>query len=361
MLRRTLTFRLVATSIAWVAGSLVAAGVLLVFLFRDHIERRFDQGLHDHFQELVAAGEVAADGAFALTWIPSDPRFDRPLSGWYWQIGRSGEVVARSGSLWRDRIPVPMPEPGTPPRIGPIVGPGDEPLRVLVQDITFPESDDHFTFAVAGPVSDIQADVDRFVTQLAVTLGVLGLGLVVAVLVQVRFGLRPLRAMQGALADIRAGRAARLPETFPKEVEGVVHELNALLDHDAGMLKRARTQAGNLAHALKTPLTVIGNEVRAIEDPRGELLRQQVALLGDCIDRYLSRARAAGTAGVVGARASVADAIEDIRFSMARLHQDRDLTVRVSGADGLWFRGDPHDLEEMVGNLMDIPYLIHCA
>jgi signal transduction histidine kinase len=353
MLRRTLTFRLVATSIVWVVGSLVAAGVLLVFLFRDHIERRFDQGLYDHLQELVAAGEVAADGAFALTWIPADPRFDRPLSGWYWQISRSGEVVARSASLWQDRIPVPMSEPGTPPRIGPIVGPGDEPLRVLVQDITFPESDDHFAFAVAGPVSDIQADVDRFVTQLTVTLGVLGLGLLVAVLVQVRFGLRPLRAMQGALADIRAGRIQRLPETFPEEIEGVVHELNALLDHNALALERYRTQTGNLAHALKNPLTVIRNEIVDIEGEKGEILKEQAIVVSDVIDRYLSRARIAGSGDVLGARTSVATSIENLKFSMDRLYEGRGLDISVKGIEGLQFQGDADDLEEMLGNLMD--------
>lgn len=353
MLLRTLTFRLVATSIVWVVGSLVAAGVLLVFLFRDHIERRFDQGLYDHLQELVAAGEVAADGTFALTWIPSDPRFNRPLSDWYWQIGQAGEVVARSDSLWRDRIPVTEPRAGTPPHIGPVIGPGDEPLRVLVQDITFPESDDHFTFAVAGPVSDIQADVDRFVTQLTVTLGVLGLGLVVAVLVQVRFGLRPLRAMQDALADIRAGRIQRLPETFPEEIEGVVHELNALLDHKALALERYRTQTGNLAHALKNPLTVVRNEIVGIEGEKGEILKEQAIVVSNVIDRYLSRARIAGSGAVLGARTSVATSIENLKFSMDRLYEGRGLDISVKGIEGLQFQGDADDLEEMLGNLMD--------
>lgn len=353
MLPRTLTFRLVATSIVCVAGSLLAAGLLLVFLFRDHIERRFDQELYGHLEELVAASEVSPAGAFTLTWIPSDPRFNRPHSGWYWQITRPGADPTQSESLWRSRISVVAPQAGTRPRIQLVGGPGDEPLRALVQDITFPEREDHFTFAVAGPVSDIQADVDRFVTQLAVTLGILGLGLLTAVLVQVRFGLRPLRAMQRALADIRAGRARRLPETFPEEVEGIVHELNALLDHNTGMLERARTRAGNLAHALKNPLTVICNEAREVEGEGGRLLREQVSVVSDCIDRYLSRARAAGAAGVLGARAPVKDSIEDIRFSMELLHKDRNLTFRVSGADGLYFRGDADDLEEMVGNLMD--------
>lgn len=353
MLRKTLTFRLAATSTVWVTGSLVAAGFLLTFLFRDHVERRFDQELYDHLEELIAASEMTPKGIFELTWTPSDPRFNRPQSGWYWQIARTGSDAAKSDSLWRSRIPFVTPEAGQAPQVQLIEGPGSERLRALVQDITFPETEDHFTFAVAGPASEVQADVGRFAVQLAMTLAFLGVGLLAAVLFQVRFGLRPLRAMQTALAAIRSGRVERLPETFPEEVKPVVDELNALLDHNKAMLERARTQSGNLAHALKNPLTVLRNEAGEIEGARGELLRDQLSLITDSIDRYLSRARAAGSASVLGARTSVKDTIEDLRFSMELLHKDRELTFRVSSPDGLFFRGDPHDLSEMVGNLMD--------
>jgi signal transduction histidine kinase len=171
------------------------------------------------------------------------------------------------------------------------------------------------------------------------------------VLLQIRFGLRPLRAMRSALAEIRAGRSGRLPETFPAEVQPVVSELNDLLDHDAAKLERARTQAGNLAHALKNPLTVIRNEAREVEGERGAILRDQVAVVSNHVERYLVRARAAG--GVLGVRTEVEGTIEDLRFSMNLLHRDRDLDIRVSGAGGLFFRGDAHDLEEMLGNLID--------
>ena len=191
---RSLTFRLAATSIAWVAVSLFAAGVLLVLLFRDHIERRFDQQLYDHLEELVAASEVSLDGEFALTWIPSDPRFERPYSGWYWQIARAGRVVAASASLWHGRLDVDGPKPGSGPQIALLADPEQRRLRAMAEDITLPRASEHFTFVVAGPASDIQRDVDRFADQLAATLGLLGLGLLGAVLLQVRFGLRPLKA-----------------------------------------------------------------------------------------------------------------------------------------------------------------------
>jgi signal transduction histidine kinase len=165
--------------------------------------------------------------------------------------------------------------------------------------------------------------------------------------------LQPLRALRQALARIRKGRGERLPEGFPEEVQPVVQELNALLDRDAAMIDRARTQAGNLAHALKNPLTVIRNEAREVEGERGALLGNQIAAISEHVDRYLVRARAAGSGDVLGARAAVADVVEDLRFSMDLLHRERGLDIVVSSLDGLVFRGDARDLEEMVGNLMD--------
>jgi len=353
MLRRSLTFRLVATATLWLVGWLAAAGLLLVFLFRDHIERRFDRQLFDHMEEMVAASEVTAGGELVLPWTPSDPRYNRPHSGWYWQIASSEDVVVRSESLWHDRLEVERPRAGSGAQVQALIGPGQEALRGLVADITLPRARGHFVLAVAGPLSDIDRDVDAFVVQLAMTLGTLGIGLLGAVLLQVRFGLQPLRALRQAIAGIREGRSERLPESFPEEVQPVVSELNALLDRDAALLDRARTQAGNLAHALKNPLSVIRNEAREVEGERGALLRDRIAAISDHVDRYLVRARAAGSGDVLGARAAVADVVDDIRFSMGLLHRERGLEIAVSGLDGLVFRGDARDLEEMVGNLMD--------
>jgi signal transduction histidine kinase len=353
MIRRTLTLRLLAGSIAWVAATLLATGVLMAVLFRDYIERRFDAALMDHLEELVAAAELDRQGALALTWVPVDPRFNRPQSGWYWQVRAAGAVMAQSESIWGHRLDLPDAPAAAGPQTQQFVGPRRQPLRAILQDITLPEADRHFTFAVVGPVADIDRDVADFAWQLALTLTALGVGLLGAVLFQIRFGLGPLRAMQRALADVRFGRSTRLPETFPAEIQPVVSELNALLDHSESLLDRARTQAGNLAHALKNPLTVIANEARAVEGERGALLREQALGMKSCIDRYLTRARAAGSDGVLGARAAVAGVVEDLRFSLDRLYQDRGLDIRVSGLDDLRFRGDAQDLEEMLGNLLD--------
>jgi len=353
MIRNSLTLRLIATSFAWVGATLLITAVLLVVLFRGHIEQRFEALLLDHLEELVAASELTREGTLEMTWRPSDPRFNRPHSGWYWEILQSGVSVARSDSLWRESLKVTEPRIGEVPQIQQFSGPEDESLQVLVQAITFPEVEKPLLFVVAGPVADIEDNVRAFTAQVAITLTILGIGLLLVVWFQVRFGLRPLQAMQRALGDIRKGKAQRLPENYPVEIEPVVSELNGLLDHNRALLERARTQVGNLAHALKNPLTVIRNEAKAIENERGRVIREQTAAMANSVDRYLSQARIAGTAGVLGARADVKAIIEDLCFSMGRLYEERDIEIQRSGLEGCWFRGEAQDLEEMLGNLMD--------
>ncbi len=350
MAPRTLSSRLIASSVAWVAASLLATGLLLTLLFRNHIERHFDARLQDHLDDLVAASEVAPEGGVRLTWTPSDPRYNRPLSGWYWQIRKGEEIAAHSDSAWRQQL-----EAGEATRgqVREFPGPEGRALRGLVETIRLPRAGEPLQFVVAGPLSDIERDVEQFTLQLAITLGALGLGLVSAVLFQVRFGLRPLRTLERALSEIRAGRSDRLPETFPAEVQPVAAELNALLDHEAAAVERYRTQTANLAHALKNPLTVLANEIREIGGDKGELLKEQAAIVTKHIQRHLSRARVAASGDLIGVRASVEAAVEDIRFSMFRLHRDRELEILTSDTAGLWVESDAQDLEEVLGNLID--------
>lgn len=353
MMRNSLTLRLVTTSFAWIGVTLLITAVLLIVLFRGHIEQRFEALLHDHLEELVSASELTPEGTLQMTWRPSDPRFKRPHSGWYWEVLQSGVTVARSDSLWKESLRVTEPGIGYIPQIQKFSGPEDEPLQALVQDITFPEAKKPFLFVVAGPVADIEDNVRAFTAQVAITLAVLGIGLLLVVWFQVRFGLRPLQTLRRALGDIRKGNAERLPENFPVEVEPVVSELNGLLDHNRALLERARTQVGNLAHALKNPLTVIRNEAKAIESSQGQVIRVQTAAISNSVDRYLSQARIAGTAGILGARTNVKVIIDDLCFSMERLYQERALEIRYSVLEGCYFRGEAQDLEEMLGNLID--------
>jgi signal transduction histidine kinase len=236
--------------------------------------------------------------------------------GWYWQIAQRDAVIVQSESLWPERLPVGSASAAD--RIQELTGPRGEPLRAVVMPITLPGEPGGFVYTIAGPVIDIRHDVREFGAKLALTLAVLALGLIGAVAAQVYYGLRPLQRLRRALAQVRAGATPRLPASFPGEVQPLVHELNALLDHNAALVERARTQTGNLAHALKNPLTVIRGEAAVIAEPPGAVLREQADLMARQIEWQLARARAAGALGVLGARAAVADVARDLQFSLDR-------------------------------------------
>jgi signal transduction histidine kinase len=337
----------------WVALTLLVAGMTLSLLFREYIEHRFDILLQEHLTHLIAGTEMSAEGRLGLTWTPPDPYFRRPGSGHYWEIKQGGQTLARSASLEGRRLAVDRLPAGEASEIQPLLGPAGEVLRAAVKREPFPGVRVPLVFVVAGPAADVENDVRAFGNSLALTLAVLGCGLLLAILFQVRFGLQPLREVQSALGDIRKGKAQRLDGHYPVEIGLVVHELNALLEYNADLLERARTLAGNLAHALKNPLTVIRNEARTIDDEAGRVIRDQTQAMASSIDQHLSRARAAGGAASLGARADVRAIVEDLRFSMQTLYRERGLDIELSGLDGCWYRGEAQDLEEMLGNLLD--------
>ena len=155
-MRNSLTFRLIATSFIWVGAALLVTAVLLILLFRGHIEKHFNSSLQDHLEELDSASNVSQSDGLQMTWRPSDPRFNRPHSGWYWEIQQSGSSIARSDSLWRDSLKVAVPGVNDVARIQQLVGPEDETLQVLAQNITFPQSKHPLLFVVAGPDIEIE-------------------------------------------------------------------------------------------------------------------------------------------------------------------------------------------------------------
>jgi len=353
MIRNTLTFRLVVTSVAWVTLTLAVVAVLLTILFQRHIEEYFDAFMFDHMEENIAAARINEQGQLYLTWIPTDPRFMNPHSGWYWQIYEEEKLIAGSESLLNDTVDFILPGKENYTQIQKVVGPGGEKLRALVLDVKLKGSSKVFTFAIAGSVNSIRRDVEGFTSKLGITLIILGTGLLIVVLLQIRFGLKPLRLLKDSLSNIRTGRENRLPEKFPSEIQPIVHELNALLDHSEGLLERARTQVGDLAHALKNPLTVIRNEAGEIKDHRGQLIREKADAMGAYVERYLSRARAAGSGNIIGASVAVQPIAKDICYLMAHMYQDKNIDIILKDLKGLYFKGDAQDLEEMLGNLMD--------
>jgi signal transduction histidine kinase len=352
MSRNSLAFRLVAGAAVWCAVWLSAGGYALSALFGGAVERNFDLRLTVLLEGLVAGSELADDGALQLRPQLGEPRFEQPLSGWYWQISDGQRIVHRSHSLW-DAI-LPMPPGRDEPKVAEnVTGPEGQPLRLLVRPITLPGADAPLLYAVAGDRRELQSERQSFNRLLTFALVVLFAGVVGAVLVQVRFGLEPLRRIGRALSGIRAGKAARLEGEFPAEIEPLATELNALLDHNEALVERARTHVGNLAHGLKTPLSVLTNEARRSHGPLAGLVARQVALMRRQVDHHLARARAIATGTILGARTDVSPALDDLRRTLDRIYAERALTIDVACPPELAFRGARQDLEEMLGNLLD--------
>ena len=350
----SLSFRLAAGAGLWITAALVVTGLVLSGLFRDYVERGFEQQLAMQLDRLSSVSEIGPGGAIELKRLFSDPRFDQPYSGWYWQIAGHNRPLLRSRSLW-DRVLViekDVQATDTPWRSDEM-GPEDQHLWVLRRAVTFPGSRGVFQIAVAADITEMHAAIARFTGILALSLAVLGLGLIAAVMIQVRYGLLPLARLRDGLAAVRSGHATRLAGPFPDEVTPLAEDLHGLLDHNALVVERARTHVGNLAHALKTPLSVVGNAAAAETGALAETTRQQVAAMSDQINHHLSRARTVAAGRVLGERTGVSTVAEELRRTLSRIYEDRGIKITVDGPQGLVFLGERQDLQEMLGNLMD--------
>jgi signal transduction histidine kinase len=210
-----------------------------------------------------------------------------------------------------------------------------------------------YVFAVAADTEEFTIAVDAFNRTLVFSLGALGLGLLLAVIAQVYYGLLPLQRIRGALAAVREGRAERFEGKFPNEVEPLVAELNGLLDHTTEVLARARAHVGNLAHGLKTPLTVLANEGDSPTAETAAIIRQQTSVMRRQVDHYLSRTRAIGDVALPRAHTDLMPVIQGLARTLEKIHAGSTLSLVVDCDAGLTFRGEQHDLEEMLGNLAD--------
>ena len=362
----TLTARLVAGAAIWIAVALVAGGILLAALFKDHVNRSFDRRLQTLLEAVVAVtdADTGAQGVIRILGPQGDPRFDQPYSGLYWQINRGDQVRLASRSLWDQTVAlrkapmVRLPD-GTEGRRYEAEGPRNQRLRVIEREITLESEGPVLRYAVAGDLAEVEAEFRPFVMTLIWSLGILGAGLVTAVLIQVYIGLKPLDRLRLALGQVRAGRAQRLEGDFPSEVRPLVDEANQLISHIDEVVERARTHVGNLAHALKTPLSVLANEAGRADGPLPEAVRRETAAMQDRIGHHLARARTAATAGVLGQRAELEPVLQGLKRALLKMYAEKSLTIDISchgpggQAGAPAFRGDAHDLEEMLGNLME--------
>ena len=235
-------------------------------------------------------------------------------------------------------------------------GPEQQRLRVLEREIALNRNgvdEGRYSFAVAGDGSEIDKTVGEFRTLVIIALSIVGAGLLIATLFQVRFGLKPLRVISRGLAAIRSGKAEVLEGELPTEIQPMQTELNALIRSNHAIVERARTHVGNLAHALKTPLSVITNEAGGKRTVFARKVVEQADLMRDQISHHLNRARMAARSGVIGGATPVKPVLEALVRALQKIYESRGLTLQLTCSDEVVFHGEKHDLEEMIGNLLD--------
>ncbi|NOZ66988.1 MAG: HAMP domain-containing histidine kinase [Alphaproteobacteria bacterium] len=354
---RSLWFRLISYSVVWTLFALILGGYLLSLTFKETIENNFDARLNGLLENLIGVSDSISEGEITFYRTLTDSRFEQPYSGWYWQISAEDEETIRSRSLWDQKLDPDLGISASQTRYSRAIGPEDQKLRRVERDITLPGDDKTvYRFIVAIDRSEIDEQLDRFDNILIYSLGALGIGLIAASLLQVFLGLKPLRNIRLSLLRIRTGEDAHLPDDFPMEIQPLADEMNALLDHNNQIVERSRTQVGNLAHALKTPLAVLMNESERHPGQLSEVVSKQANIMRRQVDHYLRRARVAASTKVITSRTEVWTVLNDMCRVMAKIHRDKNLTMLPTGGDDqsrLYFRGERQDLEEMVGNLIE--------
>ncbi len=341
---------------------MLVAGVFLTAQFRGAAIRRFDQSLAVLTDDLYAGSSVD-DGELRAPFL-TDIRATRAYSGRYWVIldkQRDGAMraVERSRSLFDSDLMLSSRQvdqldakPGKTQYFD-LRGPQDKPLRAAAIQARLPGYPDPVVFLAAEDRSPIDADADRFAGVTAIALLILGVGLILAVVVQVRFGLQPLFRLRREVAAVRRGKTERVDGAYPDELEPLARELNALLAHNQEVVERQRTHVGNLAHALKTPLSVMLTEASQQPGQLAEVVERQAQTMREQVDHHLRRARAAARSQTSGERTPLEPILDELAVTLERIFQDKGVQIDWRCPEDLCFQGEKQDLMELAGNVME--------
>ena len=355
---RSLAFRVVAFSTVWAIVALIVIFTLITTLYRQTSERGFDSLLSAHLFNLIGSIGISAGGELTGSPDLGDLRFSEPNSGWYWSVLPASDGVAgeRHSSSMTQAIPSPsvaeVPFNSSFQRTYTTDGLNGEELQVFESEFVLDAQNRAARFRVMGNETELEAEIAAFQRRLLTYLSLFGVGMISINAIAILFGLQPLRRVREALAMVREGTAQRLTGRFPVEIEPLANETNALIENNRRIVERSRTQVGNLAHSLKTPLAVLVNEGRALGGAKGQLIAEQTASMQKQIDHYLQRARVAAQRDSVVYHTPVVPLVERMVRVMRKLNPDARLSL-VLPDEEVVFAGEREDLEELLGNLLE--------
>jgi len=346
----SLAARLALITAVWSAAALLVTGVILAGLFRSDAERTFDARIEADLVHLVRDAASRPAGEPALPVEPLGPLFREPFSGWAWQVRRGDEIVAQSGSLGPmiGGVMEPLLAPGTAP--ADFIAPGGIASRGAARPILLRGDAETLTFAVARPRAEIDDSLSYFSTLMLYSLAVFGAVMFIASLLLTRIMLAPVIRLEEAVRRMRDGETTPLERRWPREIVPVIGELKDLNAHIDRLIERSRNQASDMAHALKTPLSIMRQEAEQAPAEASGPLIVQLDRIERSLDWHLTRRRLAGRHY---GRVSVRDVTDDVLFAMSRLFDGRDLDLKSQVETNAYFIGDEEDLHEMLGNLVE--------
>lgn len=346
----SLRARLVVGMTLVLALFLALAGLALDRAHERSVETGVREGLEARVYLLLGAAELDADGRLVMARALAEPRFGTPDSGLYAAVrAADGDILWRSRSSLGRSIRYPVADmPGRPVQRQ-IRSPGDEDLYALAYPVTWEPEDGavrRLDFLVAESAAAAEARIAAFRRTLSIWLGALTVALLALQVIVLAWGLRPLRRAAREVAAIESGERERLGADYPRELRPLTQNLNALLAGSQARLQRYRNALSDLGHSLKTPLAVL----RSMEDQPA--VQEQAERMERAIGWHVQRAATVGHTGL-SQSVTVTAAVERVVAALEKVHRDKPVSLERAIAADARFHGDPEDLMELLGNLLD--------
>ena len=347
----SLSRRMIIISAAWILILLIGGGIALDRVLANTVSKSFDTQLEYVLTAMIASAEIGPDGEVRMNRPLGDQRFLEPNSGLYWQISGKDVAPFPSRSLWDRELSANLNASGAAITFRDSNEFSGEPLRIAERSILLPTSDTRWIFMVAQSTQAPDNQILQLRTILIFSFLILAIGLIILAALQALYGLSPLRSVRHSISEMRSGRQSRVQGALPDEVMPMVNELNALLVHNEKQAEEARLHAGNLAHALKTPLTVIMNSATAKASDLDEIVIREATTMRRQVDHHLARARAVGRRGHSHSRAEIWASLESVERAVSRLYAH--IRLDMAGVKTMTARVERQDLDEMLGNLIE--------